>query len=44
MLPERVQGNVICRVIADRLRRVLEFSELEAWGVTFQGAFSIGGL
>ena len=43
MLPERVQGNVICRVIADLLRRVLDVSELEAWGLTFQGAFSIGG-
>ena len=32
MLPERVHGKVICRVIADRLRRVLELSELEAWG------------
>ena len=30
MLPERVHGNVIWRVIADRLRRVLEVSELEA--------------
>ena len=43
MLPESVQGSVICRVIADRLRRVLELSELEAWGVTFQRAFAIRG-
>ena len=35
MLPESVHGKVICLVIADLLRRGLEVSELEAWGVTF---------
>ena len=44
MLPERVQGKVIWRCIADLLRRVLEVSELEACGLTFQRAFSIAGL
>ena len=44
MLPERVQGKVIWRCIADLLRRVLDaVSELEAWGLTFQRAFSIAG-